>query len=163
MDIVVWLRSLGLGKYEAAFQSSRNLTAEDLPERVVCQPESELAELLVRDYFRCGRRGHRWPNHVNSCVRSSCNCPLGIRCRPGCRTGFCLLTRSVWCSTPSSRPSKSRPHVCVLRATARSGRHPFAALPSATVRHPADRLRLNSRDQTQRFFVQLKFGGEPSG
>src|SRR5215831_12466816 len=122
MDIVVWLRSLGLGKYEAAFQSSRNLTAEDLPERVVCQPGSELAELLVRDYFRCGGWGHRWPNHVNSCVRSSCNCPLGIRCRPGCRTGFCLLTRSVWCSTPSSRPSKSRPHVCVLLATARSGR-----------------------------------------
>ena len=37
MDIVVWLRSLGLGKYEAAFRENDidetvlpNLTAEDL-------------------------------------------------------------------------------------------------------------------------------------
>ena len=37
MDIVVWLRSLGLGKYEAAFRENEidetvlpNLTAEDL-------------------------------------------------------------------------------------------------------------------------------------
>ena len=39
MDIVVWLRSLGLGKYEAAFRENEitekvlpNLTAEDLKE-----------------------------------------------------------------------------------------------------------------------------------
>jgi hypothetical protein len=39
MDIVVWLRSLGLGKYEAAFRENDidetvlpNLTAEDLKE-----------------------------------------------------------------------------------------------------------------------------------
>jgi hypothetical protein len=39
MDIVVWLRSLGLGKYEAAFRENEidetvlpNLTAEDLRE-----------------------------------------------------------------------------------------------------------------------------------
>ena len=37
MDVVVWLRSLGLGKYEAAFRENEidetvlpNLTAEDL-------------------------------------------------------------------------------------------------------------------------------------
>ena len=39
MDVVVWLRSLGLGKYEAAFRENEitekvlpNLTAEDLKE-----------------------------------------------------------------------------------------------------------------------------------
>ena len=39
MDIVVWLRSLGLGKYEAVFRENEidetvlsNLTAEDLKE-----------------------------------------------------------------------------------------------------------------------------------
>jgi SAM (Sterile alpha motif) domain-containing protein len=39
MDVVVWLRSLGLGKYEAAFRENDidetvlpNLTAEDLKE-----------------------------------------------------------------------------------------------------------------------------------
>ena len=39
MDVVVWLRSLGLGKYEAAFRENeidetvlRSLTAEDLNE-----------------------------------------------------------------------------------------------------------------------------------
>ena len=39
MDVVVWLRSLGLGKYEAAFRDNEidetvlpNLTAEDLKE-----------------------------------------------------------------------------------------------------------------------------------
>jgi SAM domain (Sterile alpha motif) len=39
MDIVVWLRSLGLGKYEAAFRENEidetvlpNLTADDLKE-----------------------------------------------------------------------------------------------------------------------------------
>ena len=39
MDIVVWLRSLGLGKYEAAFRDNKinervlpNLTQEDLKE-----------------------------------------------------------------------------------------------------------------------------------
>ena len=41
MDIVVWLRSLGLGKYEAAFRENEinervlpSLTAEDLKELV---------------------------------------------------------------------------------------------------------------------------------
>jgi hypothetical protein len=40
MDIVVWLRSLGLGKYEAVFRENEidetvlpNLTAEDPPDR----------------------------------------------------------------------------------------------------------------------------------
>ena len=39
MDVVVWLRSLGLGKYEAAFRDNKinervlpNLTQEDLKE-----------------------------------------------------------------------------------------------------------------------------------
>ena len=43
MDIVVWLRSLGLGRYEAAFRDNEidetvlpNLTAEDLKDLGVC-------------------------------------------------------------------------------------------------------------------------------
>ena len=44
MDIVVWLRSLGLGKYEAAFRENEidetvlpNLTAEDLKRSLASQ------------------------------------------------------------------------------------------------------------------------------
>jgi SAM domain (Sterile alpha motif) len=58
MDIVVWLRSLGLGKYEAAFRENEidetvlpNLTAEDLKD--------------------LGRR-HRWaPPQAAGCNRCS--------------------------------------------------------------------------------------------
>ena len=42
MDVVVWLRSLGLGRYEAAFRDNEidetvlpNLTAEDLKDLVL--------------------------------------------------------------------------------------------------------------------------------
>jgi hypothetical protein len=52
------------------------------------------------------------------------------------------------CSTLLARPPQG--HVCVLQATARSGGHPVAALPSATGRHPADRRRLDSRNQARR-------------
>ena len=45
MDILVWLRSLGLGKYEATFRENkvdetvlRSLTAEDLEELGVTAP-----------------------------------------------------------------------------------------------------------------------------
>jgi hypothetical protein len=58
--------------------------------------ESAIAELLFRGYFGCGRRGHRWSNYVNSCVRSSCNCGPGIRYRHGCGSCFSLLTRSIF-------------------------------------------------------------------
>jgi hypothetical protein len=44
-----------------------------------------------------------WPNHVNSCVRSSCNCGPGPRYRLGCRANFrflgrcrCLLSGAVF-------------------------------------------------------------------
>jgi hypothetical protein len=33
---------------------------------------------LLRGYFGCGRRGHRWPNHVNYCVRSSLQLPSWV-------------------------------------------------------------------------------------
>jgi hypothetical protein len=51
MDVVVWLRSLGLGKYEAVFRENDidetvlpNLTAEDLKEKSV---RSALVGLLA--------------------------------------------------------------------------------------------------------------------
>jgi hypothetical protein len=47
MDIVVWLRSLGLGKYEAAFRENEideavlpNLTADHRKDLVTLQPAS---------------------------------------------------------------------------------------------------------------------------
>ena len=52
MDVVVWLRSLGLGKYEAAFRENEidetvlpSLTAEDLKELGVsrCGPPPQTA------------------------------------------------------------------------------------------------------------------------
>jgi SAM domain (Sterile alpha motif) len=66
MDVVVWLRSLGLGKYEAAFRENEidetvlpNLTAEDLKELGV-------ASLGQRSSSRCYRgaasRRRRKPN-----------------------------------------------------------------------------------------------------
>ena len=52
MDIVVWLRSLGLGKYEAAFRENEideavlpNLTAEDLKELGVASLGHAIAAL----------------------------------------------------------------------------------------------------------------------
>jgi len=53
MDIVVWLRSLGLGKYEAAFRANEidetvlpNLTAEDLKDLGVTAASSSMPSLL---------------------------------------------------------------------------------------------------------------------
>ena len=49
MDVVVWLRSLGLGKYEAAFRENEitekvlpNLTAEDLVPKPIALKRSTL-------------------------------------------------------------------------------------------------------------------------
>ena len=56
MDIVVWLRSLGLGKYEAAFRENEidetvlpDLTAEDLKELGVTASGT-----AVSCWLRCG-------------------------------------------------------------------------------------------------------------
>jgi SAM domain (Sterile alpha motif) len=55
MDIVVWLRSLGLGKYEAAFRENEiddtvlpNLTTEDLKENSVRRHSSGSSTSLLR-------------------------------------------------------------------------------------------------------------------
>ena len=63
MDVVVWLRSLGLGKYEAAFRENEidetllpNLTAEDLKDLgvgIVGQRRKLLD--AIADLTRCGR------------------------------------------------------------------------------------------------------------
>ena len=64
MDVVVWLRSLGLGKYEAIFLENDidetvlpNLTAEDLKELGVASLGHR------RNRWRCARscdRRHNW-------------------------------------------------------------------------------------------------------
>ena len=65
MDIVVWLRSLGLGQYEAAFRDNEidetvlpNLTAEDLKDLGV-SVVGHRRKLL--DAYRCfaNRGGHQ--------------------------------------------------------------------------------------------------------
>ena len=66
MDIVVWLRSLGLGKYEAAFRENEidetvlpGLTAEDLKELgVMALGHRRQAARRHRCFaWRCGRQG----------------------------------------------------------------------------------------------------------
>ena len=65
MDVVVWLRSLGLGKYEAVFRENDidetvlpNLTAEDLKEldRVARAP-SQATRCYRCAAHRCERQG----------------------------------------------------------------------------------------------------------
>ena len=67
MDIVVWLRSLGLGKYEAAFRENEidetvlpSLTAEDLKElgvaAVRAPPDSSSMLSLLCAPMRAARR-----------------------------------------------------------------------------------------------------------
>jgi hypothetical protein len=76
----------------------RNLgsfSRSDASQRLVDRTDSALAELLFRSYFGVGRRGHKWPNYVNSCIRSSCNCHHGIRYHSCCRAGSGFLTESV--------------------------------------------------------------------
>ena len=79
MDVVVWLRSLGLGKYEAAFRENdidetvlSNLTSEDLKELGVISlghRRKLLMPLLLCATMQASRllpsrnpRGHRLPH-----------------------------------------------------------------------------------------------------
>ena len=64
MDIVVWLRSLGLGKYEAAFRENEidetvlpSLTAEDLKELgvAVAGAPPQAARCYRCSAYRCER------------------------------------------------------------------------------------------------------------
>jgi hypothetical protein len=60
-----------------------------------------------------------------------------------------------------SQPSRLIPrHVCLLRTAPRSGRHPFASVPSATGKYAADRPRLRSRDQHDGFRIVACRQGE---
>ena len=62
MDVVVWLRSLGLGKYEAAFRENEidetvlpSLTAEDLKDLRV--PDLKDAKALLEELAARGPQG----------------------------------------------------------------------------------------------------------
>ena len=75
MDVVVWLRSLGLGKYEAAFRENEidervlpNLTAEDLKELGVTS--LGIAASYSMPLLLCGR------------MRAARHLPLTCRPRP---------------------------------------------------------------------------------
>ena len=65
MDIVVWLRSLGLGKYEAAFRENEidetvlpSLTAEDLKELGISPgAPPDVARCYRCSAYRCERQG----------------------------------------------------------------------------------------------------------
>ena len=68
MDVVVWLRSLGLGKYEAAFRENDidetvlpNLTAEDLKELGVASfgHRVKLLDAIAALRSDAGARRHR--------------------------------------------------------------------------------------------------------
>src|SRR5262245_53751136 len=117
MDIVVWLRSLGLGKYEAAFREN------DIDE-TVCKSCEQLHSIQV-----CGcvvspnaarsTRGARLPLHPTRARRGhavpEC-CDAKARhftaagaTRPGCSVNDCYNVGGIaWMLPRSPRSSKSR-------------------------------------------------------
>ena len=69
MDVVVWLRSLGLGKYEAAFRENEidetvlpNLTAEDLKELGVALSVTVVYCSMPSQHCAPTRAGRRPPH-----------------------------------------------------------------------------------------------------
>ena len=111
MDVVVWLRSLGLGKYETAFRENEitekvlpNLTAEDLKELGV-------AALGHRRTFLDAIAALRNDASVQDSARRG-----STRSTIGCSADFRARRRSRW-RTPTSHCDVLRPrgfdkHLC---------------------------------------------------
>jgi hypothetical protein len=85
MDVVVWLRSLGLGKYEAAFRENEidetvlpNLTAEDLKDLGVSivGHRRKILDAIPRPRLRSQTTMSMTAPPIHGC-RASWSCPEG--------------------------------------------------------------------------------------
>ena len=96
MDVVVWLRSLGLGKYEAAFRENEiddtvlpNLTTEDLKENSVRRHSSGSSTSLLRCVLIIRERSDLlFFSHRRTLTPSrACSKPPRIELPPGIHNG----------------------------------------------------------------------------
>ena len=98
MDVVAWLRSLGLGKYEAAFRENEitdkvlpNLTADDL---------KDLGVSIVGHRRRCDCCSTRPSEQHRGSSRAAVRCDTtgrgGCRTRWRAPTRHCDVLRSCW-------------------------------------------------------------------